>query len=69
MNRYLYRAQYTLPDGAVPIAGTSVAYEPVSVRAVDQAAALVDVTAATTRYMDAVGATRTITFIGTAADL
>ena len=69
MNRYLYRAQYTLPDGAVPIAGTSVTYEPICVRALTEAAALVEVTAATSRYPTAVGATVTLTLVLTTADV
>ena len=69
VSRYLYRVQYTLPDGATPIAGESITYEPVSVRALTEAAALADVEEATDRYRIAAGATRTITLVGTAADL
>jgi hypothetical protein len=69
MNRYLFRVTYTLPDGAAAVPGVSTVYEPVSVRAVDEAAALADVTTNTTRYLEASGATRTITLVGTAADL
>lgn len=69
VSRYLYRVQYTLPDGATPIAGTSIAYEPVCVRALTEAAALADVEAATARYVAAVGGTRTITLVSTTADV
>jgi len=69
VNRYLYRVTYTLPDGTTPIAGASVAYEPVCVRAETEALALTEVEGATARYMTAVGATRTITLTGVAADL
>ena len=68
VSRYLYRVQYTLPDGATPIAGESIAYEPVCVRAETAAAALEEVTALT-RYMVAAGATRTITLVLTTADV
>lgn len=68
-NRYLFRVTYTLPDGMAAVPGASTVYEPVSVRAETEAAALTDVTTATTRYLTAVGATRTITLVGTAADL
>jgi len=56
MERFLFRVAYTLTDG-------SVAYEAVCVRAADddEAAARAEVEAATSRYMTAVGATRTIT--------
>ena len=67
--RYLFRVMYTLPDGAAPIAGTSTAYEAVSVRAETEAAALAEVETATERYRAAVNATRAITLIGTAADV
>jgi len=69
VNRYLYRVQYDYADGMTPIAGVTSSYEPVSVRAADQAAALAEVTTATARYMRAAGVTRTITFIGQAADV
>ena len=69
MTRYLYRVQYTLPDGAVPIEGESMAYEPVCVLAETEAAALTEVEGATDRYRVAAGATRTITLVGTVADL
>jgi hypothetical protein len=69
MQRYLFRVTYTYPDGVAPVPGVTTAYEPVSVRAETQAAALADVTTNTTRYLTASGATRTITLVGTAADL
>jgi hypothetical protein len=69
VNRYLYRVQYDYADGMTPIAGVTSSYEPVSVRAVDQAAALAEVTTATARYTAAAGVTRTITFTGVAADV
>ena len=69
MNRYLYRVQYALPDGTTPIAGISLAYEPVCIRADTEATALIEVTAATLRYTDAIGATRTITLVTTTADV
>ena len=62
VQRYLFRVAYTDADG-------QVAYEPVSVRAETEAAALTEVESATSRYMTAVGATRAITLIGTAADV
>lgn len=69
MNRYLYRVQYTLPDGTTPTVGETIAYEPVCVRALTEAAALVEVEEATARYLAAVvGATRTITLVTTTAD-
>jgi hypothetical protein len=63
MQRFLYRVQYTHPDG-------SVAYEPVCVRAADgdETAARTEVESATTRYMTAVGATRTLTLVLVTAD-
>ena len=63
MERFLFRVQYTHRDG-------SVSYEAVCVRADDgdEAAALAEVTAATSRYMRAVGATRVITLTLTTAD-
>ncbi len=67
--RYLFRVMYTLPDGAAPIDGVSTVYEPVSVRAETEAAALAEVEGATERYRAAVNATRTITLVGTAADV
>jgi hypothetical protein len=56
VQRFLYRVQYTYPDG-------TSSYEPICVRAADddEASALAEVEAATVRYMTAVGATRTIT--------
>lgn len=69
MNRYLYRVRYDYADGVAPIAGVTTAYESVSVRAATTAAALVEVTAATDRYRLAANVTRTITLVGTAADL
>lgn len=54
MPRYLYRVQYTYPD-------ESVSYEPVALDAADEAAALVEVTAATERYAKLMKATRTYT--------
>lgn len=63
MERFLFRVQYTYPDG-------TSSYEAVCVRAADgdDAAALAEVTAATSRYMRASGATRTITLTLTTAD-
>jgi hypothetical protein len=69
MNRYLYRAQYSLPDGRAPIAGVTVSYEPICVRALTEAEALVAVTDATARYPAAVGATRTLTLVTVTADV
>jgi hypothetical protein len=69
MNRYLYRAQYDLPDGRAPIAGVTTSYEPICVRALTEAAALVEVTAATSRYPTAVWATVTLTLVLTTADV
>ena len=62
MNRYLFRVQYTFSDA-------TVAYEAVCIRAATEAAALTDVTTATSRYMTAVGATRTISLTLTTADV
>jgi hypothetical protein len=62
MQRYLYRAQYTYDDG-------TSSYEPVCVRAATEAAALIEVTAATARYPTAIGATRTITLTLVTADV
>ena len=67
--RYLFRVMYTWPDGAAPIDGVSTVYEPVSVRAETEAAALAEVETATARYMAAVTAPRVITLIGSAADV
>jgi hypothetical protein len=69
MNRYLYRVTYEYPDGVAPIAGVTHAYEPVCVRATTEAAALAEVTTATSRYMTAAGATRTMTLVLTTADV
>ena len=69
MQRFLFRVAYTLPDGTTPIAGASVAYEPVCVRAETEALALSDVQTATARYVAAVGGTRTITLVLTTADV
>ena len=69
MNRYLYRAQYSYPDGMTPITGVTVAYEPLCVRAATEALALAEVTAATLRYPAAVGITRTLTLVLTTADV
>ena len=69
MNRYLYRVAYAYADGMTPIAGVTTAYEPVCVRALTAAAALVEVTAATDRYRVAAGVTRTITLVTTTADV
>jgi spore coat polysaccharide biosynthesis predicted glycosyltransferase SpsG len=69
VNRYLYRVTYTLPDGSTPIAGESTVYEPVCVRAATEADALAEVTTATTRYLEASGATRTMTLVLTTADV
>jgi hypothetical protein len=49
--RYLYRVQYTLPDG-------SLTYEPVCVRAESETAARTEVTEATARYAAAARASR-----------
>lgn len=64
MQRFLYRVAYTHRDG-------SIAYEPVCVQAADgdEAAAQAEVEAATTRYMAAVGATRTLTLVTVTADV
>jgi hypothetical protein len=69
MLRYLFRVQYDYADGVTPIAGVTSSYEPVSVRAATPADALADVEAATDRYRLAANVTRTITLIGTAADI
>jgi hypothetical protein len=69
MQRFLFRVQYALPDGTTPIAGITYAYEAVCIRAETEALALAEAITATTRYMTAVGVTRTITLIGTAADV
>ena len=69
MQRYLFRVAYTYADGATPIAGITVAYEPTCVRAEDEASARAAVLAATTRYLTAVGATKTVTLILTTADV
>ena len=63
MERFLYRVQYTYPDG-------TSAYEPVCVRAVDDdvTAALAEVDGATQRYPLAVGATKTLTLVLVTAD-
>ena len=67
MNRYLYRVTYSYldTDGLT----TLTAYEPVCVRALTEAAALSEVTTATTRFMTAVDATRTMTLVLTTADV
>lgn len=62
MNRYLYRAQYTYSDD-------TVSYEPVCVRAETEAAALEEVTDATSRYPAAVSATVDLTLVLTTADV
>lgn len=64
MQRYLFRVQYTHPDG-------SVAYESVCVRAADgdEAGARAEVEDATTRYMAAAHATRTLTVVLVTADV
>jgi hypothetical protein len=69
VNRYLYRVTYTLPDGAAAVPGASTVYEPVCVRALTEADALAEVTTATSRYMTAAGATRTMTLVLTTADV
>lgn len=61
MPRYLFRVQYDYADGRTPIAGVTSSYEPVCIEADTEAQALVEVTAATSRYTTAVGVTRTIT--------
>lgn len=66
MNRYLYRATYTI---AIEDEDDSVSYEPICVRAVDEASALAEVDAATDRYPDAVGATKTLTLVLVTADV
>jgi hypothetical protein len=48
---------------------TLTAYEPVCVRSTTEAAALAEVTTATTRFRDAVDATRTMTLVLTTADV
>jgi hypothetical protein len=68
MNRYLFRVQYDYADGMTPIAGVTSSYEPVCIRADTEAVALAEVTTLT-RYQIAAGVTRTITLVGTAADL
>jgi hypothetical protein len=65
VNRYLYRATYTI---AVEDDADSVSYEPVCVRALTEADALAEVDAATDRYPDAVGATKTLTLISTTVE-
>lgn len=63
VSRYLWRVQYTYRDG-------SVTYEPVCVRAETEAAARTEVIdAATKRYAEAVGATRTLTLVTTTPDV
>lgn len=64
MQRFLCRVTYTHADG-------TSSHEPVCVRAADgdETAALAEVTTATTRYMTAVGATRTITVVLVTADV
>jgi hypothetical protein len=64
MERTLFRVQYTYADG-------TSSYEPVCIRAAtgDAAAALAEVTTATSRYLTAVGATRTITVVVVTPDV
>ena len=64
MQRYLFRVQYTYSDG-------TSSYESVCVRAAngDEAGARAEVTTATSRYMTAVGATRTLTLLVVTADV
>jgi len=62
MNRYLFRVQYTYDDA-------SVSYEAVCIRAATEAAATIEVTAATDRYTTVMHVTRTITLTLTTADV
>jgi hypothetical protein len=62
VNRYLYRVTYTLEDD-------SVCYEPICVRAASEADALTEVDTASTRFPDAVHATKTLTLIAVTADV
>jgi hypothetical protein len=69
MQRFLFRVQYAYPDGRTPIAGVTLSYEPVCIRAETAAAAQSEVEAATARYVAAAGVTRTITLVTTTADV
>jgi len=64
VQRFLYRVQYTYPDG-------TVSYESVCVRAADgdTTAALTDAETGTDRYRVAVNATRTMTLLVVTADV
>jgi len=63
VQRFLFRVQYTYPDG-------TSSYEAVCVRAADddEPSARAEVVAATTRYLRAAGATRTVTLALVTAD-
>ena len=61
MTRYLFRVQYTKPDG-------SVTYEPVCIRAETEAVARVELDDATERYAKFVNASRTYTISSTTVE-